>query len=226
MGQLGIALLATVLVLAPWVGRNLVTFTDPTYISTGNGLALLGANCPATYSRYDLGSWSFECAVSEPGPGDESVQSARAEHAAIQYAEHHLSRLPVVALARIGREWGFYRPAQEAYIESGEGRPVSATDAGTAVWYLMLALGVGGVVIFRRRSIRQWFLLVPAGVLTVVAALVYGLTRFRAPFEVCLAVLAAPPVVLLGERLRRPRRGAPELEPEPNPQPEPDTAPV
>ncbi len=37
----------------------------------------------------------------------------------------------------------------------------------------------------------------PAGVLTVVSALVYGLIRFRDPFEVCLAVLAAPPIVLL-----------------------------
>ena len=119
MGQLGLGVLATVLVLAPWVGRNLATFTDPTYISTGNGLALLGANCPQTYYGSQLGSWAFGCAISNGGPGDESVQSARENHAAVQYAEHHLSRLPVVVLARIGREWGFYRPAQEAYIESG-----------------------------------------------------------------------------------------------------------
>ena len=52
-----------------------------------------------------------------------------------------------------------------------------------------------------RRRIRQWFLLVPAGVVTVVAALVYGLVRFRSPFEVCLVVLAAPPLVLLGQGL-------------------------
>jgi hypothetical protein len=50
---------------------------------------------------------------------------------------------------------------------------------------------------------------VPAGVLTVVCAVFYGLIRFRAPFEVCMAVLAAAPLVLLAERLRRPRR-APE----------------
>jgi 4-amino-4-deoxy-L-arabinose transferase-like glycosyltransferase len=214
MGQLGLGLLATLLVLAPWVGRNLATFTDRTYLSTGNGLALLGANCPQTYYGSQLGSWAFSCAVSQSGPGDESVQSERKTHAAAQYAEHHLSRLPVVVLARIGREWGFYRPAQEAYIESGEGRPVSATNAGTAVYYLMLPLTVAGIVIFRRRRIRQWYLLVPAGVLVLVCAVFYGLVRFRAPFEVCMAVLAAAPLVLLGERLRRPRRVAPESEEE------------
>jgi 4-amino-4-deoxy-L-arabinose transferase-like glycosyltransferase len=194
MAQLGLALLATALVLAPWVGRNLTAFTDRTYISTGNGLALLGANCPQSYYGTQVGSWVFTCAASNPGRGDESVQSARESHAALQYAEHHLSRLPVVVLARIGREWSFYQPGQEAYIESGEGRPVPATNAGTAVYYVMLPLTVAGVVIFRRRRIRQWYLLVPAGVLTLVCALVYGLIRFRAPFEVCMAVLAAAPL--------------------------------
>jgi 4-amino-4-deoxy-L-arabinose transferase-like glycosyltransferase len=212
MGQLALGLLATLLVLAPWVGRNLATFTDRTYLSTGNGLALLGANCPQTYYGSQVGSWAFTCAVSNGGPGDESVQSARKTHAAVQYAEHHMSRLPVVVLARIGREWGFYRPAQEAYIESGEGRPVPATNAGTVVYYVMLPLTVAGIVIFRRRRIRQWYLLVPAGVLIFVCAVFYGLVRFRAPFEVCMAVLAAAPLVLLGEQLRRLRRAGPEAE--------------
>ncbi|MGB7053512.1 MAG: glycosyltransferase family 39 protein [Acidimicrobiales bacterium] len=217
MGQLGLGLLATLLVLAPWVGRNLAAFTDPTYLSTGNGLALRGANCPQAYYGSQLGSWVITCAISNGGPGDESVLSARKTHAAVQYAEHHLSRLPVVVLARVGREWSFYRPAQEAYIESGEGRPVPATNAGTAVYYLMLPLTVAGIVIFRRRRIRQWYLLVPAGVLILVCAVFYGLIRFRAPFEVCMAVLAAAPLVLLGERLRRPRRVAPEPEKEREP---------
>jgi 4-amino-4-deoxy-L-arabinose transferase-like glycosyltransferase len=206
--QLGIGVLATALVLAPWVGRNLATFTDRTYISTGNGLALLGANCPATYYGPELGSWALQCAVSEPATGDESVQSARDSHAARQYAEHHVSRLPVVVLARIGREFGFYQMAQESYIESGEGRPVDASDAGLAVWYVMLALGTAGVVIFRRRRVRQWFLLVPGGVLVVVGAVVYGLIRFRAPFEVPLAVLAAAPLAVGAERLGRRGRNA------------------
>jgi hypothetical protein len=45
--------------------------------------------------------------------------------------------------------------------------------------------------------------------LVVVAAAVYGLIRFRAPFEVALAVLAAAPLALATERLGRgPRQEA------------------
>jgi len=113
-------------------------------------------------------------------------------------------------LARIGRLWDLYQPVQEAHIQSTEGRPVPASLAGLAVYYLMLPLGVAGVVVYRRHRIRQWFLLVPAGVLTVVSAAVYGPIRFRDPFEVCLAVLAAAPIVLvaqaIGRRGRRPSR--------------------
>jgi 4-amino-4-deoxy-L-arabinose transferase-like glycosyltransferase len=206
-GLLGIGVLACVVVLTPWVARNLVSFTDPTYISTGDGIALLGANCPATYGGPGLGFWSLTCAISVPVRGDESVQSARDQQVAVGYAEHHLSRLPVVVLARIGREWDLYQPIQEADVEANEGRPIPASLAGLGFYYALLPLGVAGIVILRRRRIRQWFLLVPAGVVTLVSALFYGLVRFRAPFEVCLVVLAAPALVLLAQRLghRRPR---------------------
>jgi 4-amino-4-deoxy-L-arabinose transferase-like glycosyltransferase len=207
---LGVGLLATALVLAPWVGRNLASFTDPTYISTGDGIALLGANCPATYYGAALGRWSFSCATSVPASGDESVQSTRDQHAAVEYAEHHASRLPVVMLARIGRVWDFYDPVQMATIEVNEGRPRPASLAGLGFYYALLPLGLVGMVILRRRRIPQWFLLVPAGVVTFVAAVVYGLVRFRAPFEVCLVVLAAPALVLaaqwFGRRIRALRR--------------------
>jgi 4-amino-4-deoxy-L-arabinose transferase-like glycosyltransferase len=197
---LAVGLSATAIVLAPWVGRNMASFKDPTYISTGEGLALLGANCPLTYSGPSLGSWALGCAASVSG-SDESVQSARATHDAIQYAEKHEDRLPIVILARIGRLWDFYEPIQMADVDVNEGRPRPASLLGLGFYYALLPLGVAGIVIMRRRRIDQWFLLVPAAVLTVVAALVFGLVRFRAPFEVCLVVLAAPPIVLLTQRL-------------------------
>ncbi len=140
MGQLGLALLATALVLAPWVGRNLTAFTDRTYISTGNGLALLGRELPADLLRTQLGSWVFSCAIRARGPGDESVQSAR-ENPRRRPVRRSSS---VPAAGRRPRphrtRMGLLPPAQEAYIESGEGRPVPATNAGTAVYYVMLPL--------------------------------------------------------------------------------------
>ena len=75
---LGIGLLATGIVLAPWVGRNLATFQDATYLTTSDGGVLLGANCPATYGHWALGYW-YPCPQSlvDSGSGDESVISAR-----------------------------------------------------------------------------------------------------------------------------------------------------
>jgi 4-amino-4-deoxy-L-arabinose transferase-like glycosyltransferase len=206
---LGIGLLATAIVLAPWVGRNFATFEDATYISTGEGIALLGANCPQTYGGAYLGSWSLSCVLSGSSATDESVQSSRDQHAAVQYAEHHAGRLPVVVAARIGRLWDLYQPIQMADGDVNEGRPVPASLAGLWVYYALLPLGIAGIAILRRRHIHQWYLLVPAGVVTLVSALVFGQVRFRAPFEVCLVVLAAPPLVLLasgvGRRIRPPR---------------------
>jgi 4-amino-4-deoxy-L-arabinose transferase-like glycosyltransferase len=207
-GLMAVGILCSLFVVAPWVGRNLATFTDPTYISTGNGYALLGANCPQTYAGPQLGSWSLSCSLAAPAHGDESVEAAKAQHAAVQYAEHHAGRLPVVVLARVGRVWDFYQPIQMANTDVNEGRPVPASLAGLGFYYALLPLGVVGIVLFRRRRIPQWFLLVPAGIITVVAAAFFGTVRFRAPFEVCLVVLAAPPLVFAGQWIGgRSRRG-------------------
>jgi len=106
-----------------------------------------------------------------------------------------------VVLARVGRLWDFYQPIQMADLDVNEGRPPPASLAGLGFYYALLPLGIVGIVIYRRRRVGQWFLLVPAGVLTLVAAVFYGSVRFRTPFEVCLVVLAAPPLVLAGRRL-------------------------
>ncbi len=215
---LGVGVVATALVLAPWVGRNLATFKDATYISTGDGLALLGSNCPQTYSGPEVGLWSLHCATSLHVKGDESVQSSAEQHAALQYIEHHADQLPLVMLARIGREWDLYKPAQMAHVETGEGRPFVASLAGLGFYYALLPFAIAGIVILRRRRIAQWFLLVPAGVVTLVSALVIALVRYRAPFEVCLVVLAAPAMVLLAQRLRgRPTVPAPPALSDPGP---------
>jgi len=201
-GLAAVGVLAVLVVLAPWVGRNLATFKDPTYISTGDGLALLGANCPAAYSGPGLGEWHLAC-VASPNANEESVKSSLDQHAAIQFAEHNAGRLPVVMLARIGRLWDLWEPFQMVNVDVNEGRPKPAARAGLFVYYALVPLALAGVVILRRRGLRQWFLLVPAGVLTVVAALFYGTVRFRAPFEVCLVVLAAPALVLVARWLGR-----------------------
>jgi hypothetical protein len=123
-----------------------------------------------------------------------------------------------VALARAGRLWDFYAPVQMARLDVNEGRPVPASIAGLVFYYCLLLPAAVGVVVLRRRRTVQWPLLVPAGVLTLVAVVDYGLVRFRAPFEVSLVVLAAVALDAVWRRLvgRRARPagslGAPLLE--------------
>jgi 4-amino-4-deoxy-L-arabinose transferase-like glycosyltransferase len=211
---LGVGLAATTLVLAPWVGRNMATFKDATYISTGDGGTLLGSNCPETYNGADIGLWDLDCATTLKVKGDESVRSARKLNAALHYAAHHLNRLPVVILARVGREWDLYKPLQMAQVEQGEGRPFWGSVAGLGFYYALLPFAVAGIVILRRRRIDHWFLLVPAGVVAMVSALVIALVRYRAPFDVCLVVLAAPSMVLAAQRLIvKPRVSPPPISP-------------
>jgi 4-amino-4-deoxy-L-arabinose transferase-like glycosyltransferase len=211
LGLAAVGLVAAAAVLAPWVVRNLVTFDKPTYLSSGIGGVLLGANCPQTYGGRDLGTWDIHC-LPQGTIGDESVASSQDAHDALTYAERHAGRVPVVVLARLGRLWDFYQPVQSVEDGANEGRPSPAAAAGLAVYYALLPFALAGIALLRRRGLRHWFLLVPAGVLSVTSALFYGSVRFRSTFEVCLVVLAAPALVAaaqwLGRRGRGPGRAA------------------
>ena len=53
--------LTCLVVIAPWLVRNLTTFENPTFLATGNGSVLQSANCDATYSGPFLGYWNISC---------------------------------------------------------------------------------------------------------------------------------------------------------------------
>jgi 4-amino-4-deoxy-L-arabinose transferase-like glycosyltransferase len=181
---------AAVLLAAPWVVFNLTRFDDPTFVSTGDGIALLGSNCAVSYNQPGLGFWNFRCLPTVAPPGDESVLSVKYRGRAITYARSHAGRLPVVVLARLGRLLGVYTPGELAHINAGEGRPEWATLAGIASFLFLLPLAVGGGVWVRRRGGRVWPLLAPVWLVLLSAAAVYGTPRFRVPTEPTVVVLA------------------------------------
>jgi 4-amino-4-deoxy-L-arabinose transferase-like glycosyltransferase len=189
LGALGIVV--ATLVVAPWIARNMATFRDPTYLSTGDGGLLLGANCDPTYSGPLIGYWSLPCSVAVAASKDPSVLSARQDHAARDYVGHHLGRLPVVIAARVGRIWDVFRPFQTARFDSFEGRPLNASWAGIWAFWVLAPLAVVGFVLLGRTGARRWPLLMPALLVTLLAAGAYGIIRFRAPAEVSIVVLAA-----------------------------------
>ena len=95
---------ATGVVLSPWILRNLVTFDRTVIISTANG-GVLGANCPQAYYGPGIGSWYLTCygSINVPANADESVYNDDAQRAGIAYLRHRLSRTPLVVAARVGR---------------------------------------------------------------------------------------------------------------------------
>ena len=178
---------AALVVVAPWVIFNFVRFKSPVFLSNGDRGVLLGANCATTYHGAQLGSWYGLCYPAKH-PGQLQVGPASQ---AFDYMGAHLSRLPVVVAARVGREWSVFRVFQMAHLSVLEGRPYAASIAGWVMFLVLMPLAAAGVVLLRRRRVSVAALLAPAVAVTVNAAVFYGLVRFRAPAEVSIVVLAA-----------------------------------
>ena len=199
-----IGVAACAVVLAPWTIRNAVTFRAPVLISDNASGVFVGANCGPTYYGELVGSWVFNCYGKAPR-GDESQQMAVYRRRGLSYARHHASRLPLVMAARVGRVLDVYRPwNQGAFLGGLEGRAPNATRLGLVIYWLLVPLGIAGAVMLGRRAMP---LLVPVVLVVVVAALVYGNTRFRSSAEPSLVVCAAVAVSALVER-RAGRRAA------------------
>ena len=195
---LGASALATLVVIAPWVGYNLTRFDRPVLLSSQFESLLASANCDTVYYGDFTGYFSIDCATKVARRehvlrADESEQAAAFRKAAIDYATGHLSRLPAVVAARVGRMVGVFEPEQQVNLESLLG----GREYGVAKWsmygfHLLAILSIiGAVVLRRRRTVPLYPLLsvLVAVLLTVIVT--YANIRFRAPAEVVLAVLGA-----------------------------------
>ena len=219
----GAALAASLVLIMPWVGFNLARFDKPTFLSTGDGVALLGANCSYTYAGSWIGTWRPQCLRAEQPPGDQSVVARKYRSDAIDYATDHVGRWPAVIGARLGRGLSVFRLSQTADFSAGEGRPEWASYWGAAMFWIVALLAIAGVTTLRRRRVRMWPVLVPIAIALFTLIAFYGLVRFRAPAEPSFVVLAAVALVALVDRGRRGERrevaapSAPVGESEPQP---------
>jgi 4-amino-4-deoxy-L-arabinose transferase-like glycosyltransferase len=215
------AVAMSVLVVAPWVGFNLARFHDRTFISTNDGIALLGSNCDPVYHGNAIGLTSLgECLENPPPPGDQSQVASHYRRKAFDYIKDHKGRVPLVMLARVGRTWSLFRPGDMIDFNVGEDRDRWVTRLGLVFYFpeLVAAIG-GGIVLWRRRRRRVlWVLAVPAIAVTIGVALTYGQTRFRAAAEPSIALFAAVGVVAAVRAVTGRR--------EPEPVPAPTAAPA
>ena len=200
--------LSSLLVLAPWSAYNLSRFQQPTYISAGLQVVLVQANCDTTYYGKLLGFWSLPCQTDLRQPaGDLSTEDVYYGKVADDYIKGHLSRLPVVMAARVGRLWGFYAPKQQINLDTLiETRGKTAAFAGLGMYYGLAILTIPGLVIMWRRRVTIVPVVAVIATITVTSALIYGNTRFRAAAEVVLVLAASVALDALVARLTRRRR--------------------
>jgi hypothetical protein len=181
-----------ILMVGPWVLRNLLTFEEPTFMASGSSHVLAVANCDSTYRGELLGYWDIRCGPKKCPPGDESVIDKSERKAGVDYISDHADRFPVVVLARIGRVWDLYRPGQNITLNARwERRGLWPSRLATGMYYVMIIPAMYGLVAMRRRRLLISPILGLVFTITVTVALSIGITRYRAPIDALLPVLAA-----------------------------------
>jgi 4-amino-4-deoxy-L-arabinose transferase-like glycosyltransferase len=223
---LGIMALVAVVLISPWVIRNLVTFQEPTFLGTGFGGVLAYGNCDATYYGPKLGYWDDSCSLKNyPRELEESKIDKLARDKGVHYIKAHLGRVPVVLAARAGRVWDVFRPTQNReFNELFEQRGRLASWATLISYYVLLPFSITGLVIMRKRRIPIFPMIAIAVSVTLTAVLGYPITRYRAAFDSVMPVLTAVTLAALWHWWRH--RGAPPAEVTPAEVPAPEPTPV
>jgi len=202
--RLGVMALLVALPVMPWVTFNMLRFDHAVTLDTGGEFTLANTNCAGTYYGPNTGWWDASCLANRyKQPGDESTVALHYEHQGLNYLEGHLSRLPVVFAARVGRMWGLYAPIQQLPkedFEQGRG-PRTITKLALAQYYALAILAIAGLVMLRRRKVIIYPLVSLAVIATVAAMLAFGATRYRVPAEIAIVVGPAVPLTALLDRL-------------------------
>lgn len=206
----GVGLLATMGIIAPWTIRNAVRF-DGAFVPVSNniGTALDGANCDRTWYGDQAGLWLYECFGGfDLREQDEAEATAHHRDEGLRYISDHIGRLPAVVAIRQGRTWGVYDMRQGVLVESFEGRDLDWQTWGTRVYWLLLPVAAIGTVALVRRRALVWPVLATVVLVVATTTVTYGNQRFRVAAEPAVVVLAATGLVAVGRRVRQVASGA------------------
>ena len=193
LGAVAIVLIVAGGVVSPWIIRDVVVFDPPILLSTNGAKTLAGANCNATYRGPEIGYWDFNCLDTQKLDAHGEAEFASAlDHKGADYIRQNASRAPLVAVVRVLRAWGLYKPTQEAHLEAVETRSIGWGELATPVSLVLLILGSVGIFAVRRNRTALVVLGGPVLIATLTVALTYGNQRF---------ILGALPPLCIGSAI-------------------------
>ena len=193
VGLLGLAAAVAAALVVPWNLWLNSEFSERVFMTSASGQVLSTSACDEHFYGEPTALFIYCPHEVEVPPGsDESVRDSLRRDAAIEYLEDNASRYPVVAALRVARMWEFYGPAENLSMNVAiEARGDLPSNAGLAVYYALWPFAVvGGYSLWRRGELVIPYLAV-AVMVSVTAALTFGLTRYRVPADVALIALAA-----------------------------------
>ena len=207
--QLGISLLVLAVLVTPWSLYNLSRFKEPVLLSGGFEITLDSASCDLTYYGKFTGYWSRECVTNAleksglPPDADRSVLGVMYRKDATNYIGDHLSRVPVVIAARLGRVTGLWNVRQQIQLDTfPEGREKWVAHWAWYSYYALALLSIVGAFALRRRKVPVFPLLVFPVIVLISVTITFATTRYRAIAEGVLVVLAAVAIDVIIDRIR------------------------
>ena len=197
------------LIMGPWVAYNLNRFEEPTFLSVGSGYTIMLGNCDETYdfSSGYVGYWTYACDELGPPPGetDQSVIEVVYRERGLDYIREHVSEYPVIVGVRILRVLDLFRPWDNIGLNALiERRGVYPGRVATILFYGVSLLAIYGLSTLRRRQVMIWPFVAIFLVLCATMLVAFGITRYRAPWDVAIVILAGVALADLSRSTKRP----------------------
>ncbi|MBI2705404.1 MAG: hypothetical protein HYX32_08970 [Actinobacteria bacterium] len=196
--------------MLPWFAYNMTRFANPVLMTAQTGAVLSAANCDTTYYGDYIGYYAncFDEYVAagqaqwpDPNSFDESQRDKVSQDAAMRYIREHAASQPRVMATRVLRMFDLYNPeigneaeplGQNVRVNwAVEGRGRTPSRLGFLEYFVLLPLAVAGLVLLVRRRVPVSPLVAMPIVITVTAAITFGITRYRTPVDVMVVILAA-----------------------------------
>jgi len=218
-----VLLVASALVVSPWVVRNRVEVGC--FALTTDSRALWKANNLNTYDVLDRGGWIDDVPelpgappwpelaadltlAGQPTTVDECAQMRLYREEVVDFWREHPGEKGRLALQAVRMLWN---PVPSESDESGSGLARTARrTVEPAYMFVLSALALVGLFVAPRRFVALTLLFLAYN--TLAAAVFAGTARYRAPWDFLLALLAAFALAWIWERVRQ-RRGGYEAAP-------------